>query len=84
MSSPRVIPQRQKGLAGDPILAPSWYLMSPGHILLTCFNGHTYRLDHEITVDGTVQPSVDCPEDGCDFHEFVRLECWVTRDRVWK
>ena len=33
-------------------------------------------IDHEIAPDGTVTPSVVCPTEGCDFHEFVRLEGW--------
>jgi hypothetical protein len=43
---------------------------------LTCPNGHIAQLDHEISSDGTVTPSVDCPVDDCDFHEFVKLEGW--------
>jgi hypothetical protein len=30
---------------------------------------------HEIAVDGTVSPSVVCPN--CDFHDFVKLEGWA-------
>jgi hypothetical protein len=30
--------------------------------------------DHEISPDGTVVPSVVCPNDECDFHETVRLQ----------
>jgi hypothetical protein len=33
-------------------------------------------LDHEIAADGTVTPSMQCPKDGCDFHETVLLEGW--------
>ena len=32
--------------------------------------------DHEIRPDGTVNPSVVCPGEGCDFHAFIRLEGW--------
>lgn len=32
--------------------------------------------DHEILEDGTVNPSVECPEPGCGFHEIVKLEQW--------
>ena len=43
-----------------------------------CANGHAAFLDdHEIAADGTVSPSLVCPEDGCDFHEFVKLEGWM-------
>jgi hypothetical protein len=31
-----------------------------------------FRLDHEIKVDGTIVPSLDCPQ--CDFHAMARLE----------
>ncbi len=45
--------------------------------LLACTRGHIASLSsHEIAADGTVTPSVVCPEDGCDFHEFVQLEGW--------
>ena len=44
-----------------------------------CSEGHVAFLDrdHAIAEDGTVTPSLDCPEDGCAFHEFVKLEGWV-------
>lgn len=43
----------------------------------TCPNGHTASLaDHEIAADGTVSPSLVCPHERCDFHDFVRLEGW--------
>ncbi len=32
--------------------------------------------DHDIAPDGEVWPSVVCPNDDCDFHEFIRLEGW--------
>ena len=32
-------------------------------------------LDHEIADDGTVNPSLDCPQ--CDFHDFVKLDEYV-------
>lgn len=33
-------------------------------------------LDHDISDDGTVTPSLVCPHDGCDFHEWVQLAGW--------
>jgi hypothetical protein len=46
---------------------------------LTCRNGHTCALtQHTIAPDGTVSPSLVCPELGCGFHEWVRLEGWQT------
>lgn len=42
-----------------------------------CANGHYGALtDHEVARDGTVSPSVECPEKECTFHETVRLEDW--------
>lgn len=32
--------------------------------------------NHEIADDGHVTPSVVCPYDGCNFHDFVTLENW--------
>lgn len=34
---------------------------------------------HTILDDGTVQPSVGCPVQGCGFHEFIKLEGWNGR-----
>lgn len=40
-------------------------------------NGHFLSIHkHTILDDGTVQPSVVCPVDGCGFHEFVKLKDW--------
>lgn len=36
-------------------------------------------LDHTIHADGTVEPSVECPFEGCSFHEHVVLENWFDR-----
>ncbi len=45
--------------------------------LFKCPNGHIGSLSgHDIAQDGTVSPSVVCPEDGCDFHEFIKLKGW--------
>jgi len=42
-----------------------------------CPNGHFGTLsDHSIASDGTVSPSVVCPEKGCKFHENIKLEDW--------
>jgi len=44
---------------------------------LVCPNGHWGNLhDHTIADDGTVSPSVTCAEEGCDFHECIRLVGW--------
>lgn len=45
---------------------------------LTCDNGHAVSLKgHAISADGVVSPSVVCLAQGCDFHDFVRLEGWT-------
>ena len=31
-------------------------------------------LDHEISAQGHVMPSVVCPRDGCEFHNVIRLD----------
>lgn len=51
-------------------------------VLIRCPNcGKTGILDHDVDDDGTVQPSVECPTKGCDFHEHVRLLGWTDRKR---
>lgn len=32
--------------------------------------------NHKIAADGTVKPSLVCPFNGCDFHDFIVLEGW--------
>ena len=44
--------------------------------IITCANGHDGVLQHTITADGTVSPSCVCTAEGCDWHEWVRLENW--------
>lgn len=50
--------------------------------IFKCPNGHIGTLvDHEpdshsIDAEGVVSPSVVCPEDGCGFHDHVRLVGW--------
>lgn len=47
---------------------------------IECRNGHYGWLsDHEIAVDGTVSPSVVCPDEQCTFHEFIKLTGWKDR-----
>ncbi len=38
-----------------------------------------YALDHEIAEDGTVSPSLDCPTEGCSFHDYAQLVDWPPR-----
>ena len=47
-------------------------------VSFTCPKGHTYLLDkYKIQPNGIVLPMVLCPADGCNFHEFIKLEGWV-------
>lgn len=40
-------------------------------------NGDWFAIkSHTITPDGTVLPSVVCTYEGCDFHEFIKLDEW--------
>jgi hypothetical protein len=36
-----------------------------------------FRLDHDIDELGVVTPSLECPEDDCDFHDNVILVAWM-------
>ncbi len=46
-------------------------------VTMKCPNGHIGSLDdHRIHDDGTVEPSVVCPRDGCDFRDAVVLADW--------
>lgn len=38
------------------------------------------NLDHDVSSEGVVSPSLDCPK--CIFHEFVILEGWDEEARV--
>jgi hypothetical protein len=54
----------------------------------TCPFGHGATLAknvHKIATDGTVSPSFVCPratDEGCTFHEFVRLLDWKPEDGI--
>lgn len=41
--------------------------------MVKCPNGHIGVLDHDVDGQGNVTPSVQCPQEGCTFHEMVRL-----------
>jgi len=44
---------------------------------IICANGHSGSLtNHSIGADGAVSPSCLCPEEGCGWHEMVRLQGW--------
>lgn len=57
----------------------TWWRSYDRGIYFRCPNGHIGSLDkHQIYSDGDVRPSVDCPREGCDFHEHISLEDWGT------
>jgi len=37
-------------------------------------------LDHDVADDGTVTPSLVCPQDDCSFHDWGILEDWDKSD----
>lgn len=66
-----LIPRKKPGAK------PPYYVIWKGRVLLTCPDNHVASLnDHKIDKSGQVQPSVVCPVEGCDFHEFIKLEDW--------
>lgn len=61
--------------------AGSWRLVMWGDdrsFIISCPKcGLEACANHSIEPNGDVNPSVVCPHDGCDFHEFVTLEGWA-------
>ena len=50
--------------------------------LIRCPEGHLAFLSgHRIRPDGTVNPSVVCPEEACSWHVWANLEGW---DQGWR
>ncbi len=55
----------------------SWWLALRGRIFVRCPECRsTARLDHGISDQGEVHPSLDCDTKVCSFHRFVILEGW--------
>ncbi len=45
--------------------------------MVSCDSGHVaYLSDHTIAADGTVSPSLVCPEPGCSWHVTAKLVGW--------
>lgn len=45
--------------------------------MVTCDSGHAaYLSDHTIADDGTVSPSLVCPEKDCPWHVMAKLAGW--------
>jgi len=65
----------EKGHWG-PVNDPRWVA------ILSCPNCGfkcSLRATHEVAATGVVTPSVICPNEGCDWHEHVRLLDWPHR-----
>jgi hypothetical protein len=62
-------------VAGRPTNGTWWLWRTRVFVACPCC-GTAAELDHEITADGAVTPSVECPVIGCAFHDMVRLEGW--------
>lgn len=55
----------------------NWKAMET-HIVVYCpWCGRPAMLDHAVDDNGLMFPSVQCPGDGCGFHDTVRLVGWV-------
>lgn len=62
--------------------APYWNISS-GDVIFKCTNGPIGSLGgHQIKASGDVEPSVVCPREGCDFHEFIKLDDWTEETRA--
>lgn len=62
----------------QPLAKGQWRLWG-GNIMARCPEcGEIYLLDHEVASDGTVTPSLECPTEGCSFHEMIKLDGWKT------
>ena len=47
------------------------------HVFVTCPGcQQEYRLDHDISEQGVINPSLDCPGDDCTFHDTAILVGW--------
>lgn len=64
-----------------PARALTWMQTTDGNVAIACGQGHIAFLDpaHQIADDGSITPSLGCPEEGCDWHVFGRLEGWEAR-----
>ena len=46
--------------------------------VMRCTGGHMFliRDNHTIAADGSVSPSMVCPNPPCPYHEFIQLDGW--------
>jgi hypothetical protein len=54
-----------------------WNHEGKNYIFVTCPGcGTEYRLDHDINVQGVINPSLECPGTNCNFHDTAVLVGW--------
>lgn len=58
-------------------LCPNGHLSSIGLQVVEIHDGVERSVQHTISPDGTVSPSVICPRYGCGFHDHIRLLDWA-------
>lgn len=58
----------------------SWRKLAQSErVMVSCPDcGLSCELDHDISTDGKITPSLDCPSPTCRFHEFVQLDGWIS------
>ena len=55
----------------------SWNHKGTKYIFVVCPGcGSEYRLDHDISAEGVVSPSLECPGGDCSFHDTIILVGW--------
>ena len=51
--------------------------VNTGRVLVFCPGCNKFAaVDHEVHPNGTLMPSLQCPFEGCDFHDYVVLQGW--------
>lgn len=68
-------PAARKG-TWQPVAESSRHIFKARICCPGCGYDCTLRGTHDVADDGAVSPSLVCPNDGCGFHEFVKLEGW--------
>jgi len=51
----------------------TWWRFGESVVLSCPKCGISFRLNHTITEDGIVTPSVVCPISSCKFHDYIKL-----------
>lgn len=62
---------------GKPMMQPGRWKAWGKSVMVSCPEcGQMATLQHDIDSDGKVTPSLECPYQGCAFHDFVILADW--------